>query len=70
MFSGDEDYGFLTEGIGDLDGDDDIDFIEYMNEEDDYQQIMGSDDDYSVLDNDECREIIEDAGFDLDDCDF
>lgn len=54
MFNDDEDYGFLTGGLGDLDGDGDVDFVEYMNEEDDYQRIMGSnDDDYSVLDDDD-----------------
>ena len=54
MFNDDEDYGFLTGGLGDLDGDGRVDFVEYMNEEDDYQRIMGSnDDDYSVLDDDD-----------------
>lgn len=59
MFNDDEDYGFLTGGLGDLDGDGDVDFTEYMNEEDDYQRIMESnDDDYSVLgDDDEDWEI-------------
>ena len=52
MFNDDEDYGFLTGGIGDLDGDGDVDFVEYMNEEDDYGHIMGGSDDYSVLDDD------------------
>ncbi len=36
MFNDDEDYGFLTGGLGDLDGDGKVDFVEYMNEEDDY----------------------------------
>ena len=54
MFNDDEDYGFLTGGLGDLDGDGDVDFAEYMNEEDDYQRIMESnDDDYSVLVDDD-----------------
>ena len=59
MFNDDEDYGFLTGGLGDLGGDGDVDFTEYMNEEDDYQRIMESnDDDYSVLgDDDEDWEI-------------
>ncbi len=52
MFNDDEDYGFLTGSLGDLDGDGRVDFVEYMNEEDDFQRIMGSnDDDYSVLDD-------------------
>ena len=54
MFNDDEDYGFLTGGLGDLDGDGRVDFVEYMNEEDDYQRIMGSnDDDYSVIEDDD-----------------
>lgn len=40
MFNDDEDYGFLTGGLGDLDGDGDVDFTEYMNEEDNYQRIF------------------------------
>ena len=54
MFNDDEDYGFLTGGLGDLDGDGDVDFAEYMNEEDDYQRIMGNndDDDFSISDDD------------------
>ena len=42
MFNDDEDYGFLTGDLGDLDGDGDVDFTEYINEEDDYQRIMES----------------------------
>ena len=60
MFNDDEDYGFLTGGLGDLDGDGRVDFVEYMNEEDEYQRIMhrDDDDDYSVLgDDDEDWEI-------------
>ena len=59
MFNDDEDYGFLTGDLGDLDGDGDVDFTEYINEEDDYQRIMESnDDDYSVPgDDDEDWEI-------------
>lgn len=55
MFNDDEDYGFLTGGLGDLNGDGDVDFVEYMNEEDDYQRIMGSkdDDDFSISDDDD-----------------
>ena len=55
MFNDDEDYGFLTGGLGDLDGDGRVDFAEYMNEEDDYQRIMGSkdDDDFSISDDDD-----------------
>ncbi|MBQ2676436.1 MAG: hypothetical protein IJF54_03415 [Clostridia bacterium] len=50
----DEDYSFLTGGLGDLDGDGRVDFAEYLNEEYEYEQIMGSkDDDYSVLDDDD-----------------
>ena len=51
MFDNDEDYGFLTGGFGDLDGDGRVDFAEYLNEEYEYQQIMGNkdNDDYSVL---------------------
>ena len=72
MFNDDEDYGFLTGGLGDLDGDGRVDFIEYLNEEDDYQRIMGNkdDDDYSVLDDDEDIEMLseaEDLGIDLND---
>ena len=63
MFNDDEDYGFLTGGLGDLDGDGDVDFVEYMNEEDDFQRIMDSndDDDFSVLDNDEDIEMLTQA---------
>lgn len=63
MFNDDEDYGFLTGGLGDLDGDGRVDFIEYLNEEDDYQRIMGNkdDDDYSVLDDDEDIEMLSEA---------
>ena len=39
----DEDYGFLTGGLGDLDGDGKVDFAEYLIEEDDFQRIMGGD---------------------------
>lgn len=31
MFNDDEDYGFLTGGLGDLNGDGDVDFVEYAN---------------------------------------
>lgn len=48
----DEDFGFLTGGLGDLDGDGDVDFAEYMNEEDDFQRIMWTDVD-SFSDEDE-----------------
>ena len=62
MFNDDEDYGFLTGGLGDLDGDGRVDFVEYMNEEDDFQRIMGSNDDaYSVLDDDEDIEMLSEA---------
>ena len=70
MFNDDEDFGFLTGGIGDLDGDSDVDFVEYMNEEDDFQRIMGGDDDFSVLDDDEDIEMLteaEELGIDPDD---
>lgn len=70
MFNDDEDYGFLTGGLGDLDGDGDVDFVEYMNEEDDFQRIMGDDDDFSVLDDDEDIELLteaEELGIDPDD---
>ena len=54
MFIDDEDYSSLTGGLGDLDGDGRVDFVEYSLEEDDYRRIMGGDDDdYSVLDDDE-----------------
>lgn len=55
MFNDDEDYGFLTGGLGDLDGDGRVDFVEYSLEEDDYQRIMGNKDDdaYSVLGDDD-----------------
>ena len=61
MFNDDEDYGFLTGGLGDLDGDGRVDFVEYMNEEDDYQRIMHSDDDddYSVLDDEDIEMLSE-----------
>lgn len=62
MFNDDEDYGFLTGGLGDLDGDGRVDFVEYMNEEDDFQRIMGSNNnDYSVLDDDEDIEMLSEA---------
>ena len=64
MFNDDEDYGFLTGGLGDLDGDGDVDFVEYMNEEDDYQRIMGSNDyDYSVLDDDDLEDEYSDEEY-------
>lgn len=56
MFNDDEDYGFLTGGLGDLDGDGRVDFAEYLNEEYEYQQIMGNkdnDDDFSISDDDD-----------------
>lgn len=56
MFNDDEDYGFLTGGFGDLDGDGRVDFAEYLNEEYEYQQIMGNkdnDDDFSISDDDD-----------------
>lgn len=40
MFIDDEDYGFLTGGLGDLNGDGRVDLEEYLNEEDDFQRIM------------------------------
>ena len=49
----DEDFGFLTGGLGDLDGDGDVDFVEYMNEEDDFQRIMGNNDDDDSFSDDE-----------------
>ena len=63
MFNDDEDYSFLTGGLGDLDGDGRVDFVEYMNEEDDYQRILhrDDDDDYSVLDDDEDIEMLSEA---------
>lgn len=63
MFNDNEDYSFLTGGLGDLDGDGRVDFVEYMNEEDDYQRIMhrDDDDDYSVLDDDEDIEMLSEA---------
>ena len=55
MFIDDEDYSSLTGGLGDLDGDGRVDFVEYSLEEDDYRRIMGNkdDDDYSVLGDDD-----------------
>lgn len=51
----DEDFSFLTGGLGDLDGDGKVDFTEYIFEEDDFEQIMGNndDDDYSVSSDDD-----------------
>ena len=49
----DEDFSSMTSGLGDLDGDGDVDFVEYMNEEDDYQRIMGSNDDDSPVFSDD-----------------
>lgn len=49
----DEDYGFLTGGLGDLDGDGKVDFTEYMIEEDDFQRIMGNNDDDDFFSDDE-----------------
>ncbi len=60
----DEDYGFLTGGLGDLDGDGVVDFTEYINEEDDFQRIMGNtDDNDSFLDD-------EDDNWELDNLDI
>lgn len=54
----DEDYGFLTGGLGDLDGDGKVDFAEYLIEEDDFQRIMGVDDDgYPVLDDEDIDDL-------------
>ncbi len=53
----DEDYGFLTGGLGDLDGDGDVDFVEYDNYEDDYNRIMGSNNDDDSLSSDSDLEI-------------
>ena len=64
MFNDDEDYGFLTGGVGDLDGDGRVDFTEYIIEEDEYRRIMHRDDDdnYSVLgDDDEDMEMLSQA---------
>ena len=65
MFNDDEDYGFLTGGLGDLDGDGRVDFVEYMNEEDDYKRIMhrDDDDDYSVLDGDDLEDEYSDEEY-------
>lgn len=64
MFNDDEDYSFLTGGLGDLDGDGRVDFIEYMNEEDDFQRIMGSNnDDYSVLDDNDLEDEYSDEEY-------
>lgn len=71
----DEDYGFLTGGLGDLDGDGDVDFVEYMNEEDDFQRIMGNNDDDDSFSDDEEDEgwkddysdTADELGLDLDD---
>ena len=52
MFN-DDDFSFLTGGQGDLDNDGTVDLAEYLNEEDDYRMIMNSDDDYSVIDDDD-----------------
>lgn len=75
MINDDEDYGFLTGGLGDLDGDGRVDFVEYMNEEDDYQRIMhrDDDDDYSVLDDDDDFEdeySDEEFNYDVDEDDY
>ena len=54
----DEDYGFLTGGLGDLDGDGNVDFAEYLIEEDDFQRIMGVDDDgYPVSDDEDIDDL-------------
>ncbi|MBQ0083537.1 MAG: hypothetical protein KBS52_02075, partial [Clostridiales bacterium] len=75
MFN-DEDYGFLTGGLGDLDGDGDVDFGEYLNEEDDFERIMGTHDDYNsfsddAYEDDDWKDIYTDTadklGLDLDD---
>ena len=72
MFNDDEDYGFLTGGFGDLDGDGRVDFVEYMNEEDDYQRIMHSDDDddYSVLDDEDIEMLSEAEELGIDSNDY
>ena len=68
MFNDDEDYGFFTGGLGDIDGYGDVDFVEYMNEADDYQRIMGNndDDDFSVLGDDDLECDDEYSDFDAD----
>ncbi len=54
----DEDYGFLTGGLGDLDGDGKVDFAEYLIEEDDFQRIMEVDDDgYPVSDDEDIADL-------------
>ena len=72
MFNDDEDYGFLTGGFGDLDGDGRVDFAEYLNEEYEYQQIMGNkdnDDDFSISDDDDDWDDDDDDDWDIDDDD-
>ena len=50
----DEDFSCMTGGLGDLDGDGEVDFEEYLNEEDDFQRIIGSDNnEYSGLGDDD-----------------
>ena len=71
----DEDYGFLTGGLGDLDSDGDVDFVEYMNEEDDFQRIMGNTDDGDSFSDDETdddwkdiyTDTADELGLDIDD---
>ena len=56
----DEDFSSVCGDFADLDGDSTVDMEEYLNEEDDYNRIMGNHDDedeeYSFDDEDEDEE--------------
>lgn len=65
----DLDFSHLTGEFADLDGDGEVSMDEYLNEEDDYNRIMGSEDDDDDLDCDEDEDFDDDYGDDDLDCD-
>lgn len=67
----DEDFSDFCGDFADLDGDGTVDMDEYLNEEDDYNRIMGNDDDYEDDEDDysfdDDDEEDEDENFESDD---
>ncbi len=66
----DEDFSSICGEFADLDGDGRVDMEEYLNEEDDYNRIMGNeneDEDYSFDDEDEDEYEYEGEDFESDD---
>ena len=63
----DEDFSDFCGNFADLDGDGKVDMEEYLNEEDDYNRIMGRDDDDDDDEEDNLFDDEEDGDFELDD---